>query len=319
MIGLGLNFWRGGSGVIPLITPGFVHPAFAFTRASAKTLIGAGGALASVGNNIPAFDSRGLGIHGARTNLLLNNAALSTQNVTVTAAAHTLSFRGTGSVTLSGAATGTLAGTGANLPVALTFTPTAGTLTITVTGSVLEAQLELGVFASPSITTAGATATRLRDDMNASLSSLLLPATGAAFFGVFTLFDVPTTAPHRVLIQPDGGTDTNRFLIRLNTSDARIFIYQITGGSSAAATTGAVSPGVPFALGFSMDSAGRAALTLNGAAPAVVLAGPTLLLNTLRIGSNAAGIEPMFGFVSRLYALPYPVSDAELQARTLAA
>ncbi|MFV3388434.1 hypothetical protein ACNFCJ_24020, partial [Pseudomonas sp. NY15364] len=77
---------------------------------------------------------RGLLIEESRTNLLLNSATLATQSVTVTAVAHTLSFYGTGSVTLSGAATGTLTGTGAGNRVSLTFTPTAGTLTLTVSG-----------------------------------------------------------------------------------------------------------------------------------------------------------------------------------------
>jgi hypothetical protein len=78
-------------------------------------------------------------------NMLAASDALSTQSVTVTAIAHTLSFTGTGTVTLSGASTsGPLVGTGASNRVSLTFTPTAGTLTLTVSGSVTLAQLETG-------------------------------------------------------------------------------------------------------------------------------------------------------------------------------
>jgi hypothetical protein len=112
----------------------------------------------------PRFDwsngVRRLLLENASTNLLLNSAALSTQNVTTTAVAHTLSFYGTGSVTLSGSATGTLNGTGANNRVFLTFTPTAGTLTLTVSGSVTFAQLEALSFATTYIGTGGATVTR---------------------------------------------------------------------------------------------------------------------------------------------------------------
>lgn len=75
-------------------------------------------------------------------NLLLNSAALSTQSVTVAPIAYILSFKGTGSVTKSGTATGALAGTGANDRVYEKFTPTAGSLTLTVSGSVTEAHLE---------------------------------------------------------------------------------------------------------------------------------------------------------------------------------
>jgi hypothetical protein len=78
-------------------------------------------------------------------NLLVNTATLSTQSVTVTADAHTLSFYGTGTVTLSGAsAAGPLVGTGAGDRVTLTFTPTGGSLTLTVSGTVSTAQLVLG-------------------------------------------------------------------------------------------------------------------------------------------------------------------------------
>jgi hypothetical protein len=78
-------------------------------------------------------------------NLLVNTATLSTQSVTVTADAHTLSFYGTGTVTLSGVSTaGPLVGTGAGDRVTLTFTPTIGSLTLTVSGTVSTAQLVLG-------------------------------------------------------------------------------------------------------------------------------------------------------------------------------
>jgi hypothetical protein len=80
-----------------------------------------------------------------RRNLLDATATLSTQSVTVAAVQKTLSFRGTGTVTLSGASTaGPLVGTGANDIVSLTFTPTAGSLTLTVSGTVNDAQLNAG-------------------------------------------------------------------------------------------------------------------------------------------------------------------------------
>jgi hypothetical protein len=80
-----------------------------------------------------------------RRNILVGTATLATQTRVVTAAQHTLSFRGTGTVTLTGASTsGPLVGTGADDIVSLTFTPTAGNLTLTVLGTVNDAQLELG-------------------------------------------------------------------------------------------------------------------------------------------------------------------------------
>lgn len=71
----------------------------------------------------------------ARVNLLVATATLSTQSVTTQATSYTLSFAGTGSITLSGTATGSYsAGTH-------TITCTAGTLTLTVSGAVTTADL----------------------------------------------------------------------------------------------------------------------------------------------------------------------------------
>lgn len=82
----------------------------------------------------------------AATNLLLNSDTLTTQAVVVTIGrVYALSFWGTGSVTLSGAATGTFTGNG-EFPAmrqSTTFTATAASLILTVTGSVRMGQLEL--------------------------------------------------------------------------------------------------------------------------------------------------------------------------------
>lgn len=71
----------------------------------------------------------------ARYNLLTATSTLSTQSVTTVATNYVLYFTGSGTVTLSGTATGTKSA-GSN-----TITCTAGTLTLTVSGSVLTADL----------------------------------------------------------------------------------------------------------------------------------------------------------------------------------
>ncbi|WP_375699943.1 hypothetical protein [Pseudophaeobacter sp. TrK17] len=94
-----------------------------------------------------------------RTNLLLNSDSLSTQVVAVTGVEHTLSYTGTGTVTLSGAATvGPLIGVGSGEAsrVSLSFTPSAGSLTLTVSDDVQNAQLETGPYATDYISTQGA-------------------------------------------------------------------------------------------------------------------------------------------------------------------
>ena len=144
-----------------------------FTRASSGTFVDSAGVLQTAATDVPRFDhnpttgeSLGLLVEEQRSNLLLNSGTLSTQSVAVTAVAHTLSFTGTGTITLTGTSTaGPLVGTGTGESnrVSLTFTPTAGSLTLTVSGTVTNAQLESGAFATSYIPTSGAAATRSAD------------------------------------------------------------------------------------------------------------------------------------------------------------
>lgn len=143
-----------------------------FTRASVASYFDSAGVLQSAGINVLRIGYNPLNLtlppaaiaENAATNILLNSATLSTQSVTVTANSYTLSFYGTGTITLSGAATGTVVGTGAS-PNRRSFilNPTAGTLTLTVTGSCTNAQLELGSMATSWIATTGTAATRAAD------------------------------------------------------------------------------------------------------------------------------------------------------------
>jgi hypothetical protein len=137
-----------------------------FTRtANTATHTNSSGVITAINANLPRFDynpttlvCNGLLIEETRTNILLNSlingTSLSTQTVTTSAVAYTLSFYGTGSIVLSGTASATVAGTGA-YPTrkTYTFTPTAGSLTLTVSGTVQYAQLETGSFATSFIPT----------------------------------------------------------------------------------------------------------------------------------------------------------------------
>jgi hypothetical protein len=88
-------------------------------------------------------------------NLLLNSATLSTQSITVVVGqVLTIAATGTGSVTLSNAATGTLNASSAR--PSLTVTATTTTLTCTVSGTVTEAQVNRGAVALAYVPTAGA-------------------------------------------------------------------------------------------------------------------------------------------------------------------
>ena len=171
-----------------------------FTRSTTGTYFDATGTLQTAAINAPRFDydpislrPLGLLIEESRANILLNSATGTTQSVTVSATAYTLSFYGTGTVTLSGASTaGPLVGTGANNRVSLTFTPTAGTLTLTVSGTVTKWQLEAGSFATSYIQTAGTAVTRGADVasmMGANFSSWY-NQTGGVIIARFSLLGI---------------------------------------------------------------------------------------------------------------------------------
>lgn len=148
-----------------------------FTRASSKTGFTPRG-LDEAGVDVP-FNTRdpetgeplGLGVHEQRANLFVNNQAPATQDISVTAQDYTLSFYGTGEIVLSGAATGTLTGTGgSNERVTLTVTPTAGVITATVVDTEENVQFEAGEFATPPIITGATPETSAAD--NASIEGL---------------------------------------------------------------------------------------------------------------------------------------------------
>lgn len=104
-------------------------------------------------HHTPDGEAIGFPLFDAGSNLFVSPRSPATQDVTVTAAAHTLSFDGTGTITLSGAYSGSLVGTGASERVTLAFTPSAGTLTLTVSGSMDFVQLEATNYMSPPMTT----------------------------------------------------------------------------------------------------------------------------------------------------------------------
>ena len=107
---------------LSFMTPGTLPSGVTFTRASTGTYFDVTGMMQTAPANTPRWDYdpmthalNGLLIEDARTNLLLNSATLVTQSVTTTAVATTLSFYGTGTVTLSGTSTaGRSIGTGAS-------------------------------------------------------------------------------------------------------------------------------------------------------------------------------------------------------------
>lgn len=138
---------------------------FGVSRASAATYIGKDGKRKAAAVNEPRLERQGLLLEGQSTNFIPVSAVLETQTIPVQAGPHTLSIHGPGSVTLSGAASGVLVGTGESDRVALTVTAATGGLTLTVSGLCTDAQLEPIPIATSYIPTSGAAVTRAADKL----------------------------------------------------------------------------------------------------------------------------------------------------------
>lgn len=168
-----------------------------FTRASTATRINRQGAIEVVSAGRPRFDFdpvthelRGLLFEPQRTRLNTVAAAPTVAEVVnVAATSYVLSFYGTGSVTLSGVATGTVMGLGAYpARVVYTFTPeSAGTLTLTPSGTVQHLQLEAGTSATSAIVGAdGSQLTRDAEYLRVPVSTFRYDATKGTLYVEYT-------------------------------------------------------------------------------------------------------------------------------------
>jgi hypothetical protein len=254
----------------------------------------------------------GLLVEEQRTNLLLNSATLSTQSVTVTATAHTLSFYGTGTVTLSGASSaGPLVGTGVYPNrVTLTFTPTAGTLTLTVTGTVSNAQLEAGAFATSYIPTAAASVTRNADVASVATSQFPYNATEGALVVSADYIGLGSINYAAAL---NDGTVSNFMGVRRNPTAETIFVTFATTLQVAISYT-TVTNNVVFKNAFSYklnDFAGAA----NGAITGTDTSGTVPSVSRLGLG-NVADLLFMNGHIRQITYIPRRLTNAELIART---
>jgi len=332
--GLFLDFTDDSSLIIDGAVPannyrGNAFDKLTFTRASTRKRFDPSGSLANLASDAPAIDYdpatlalRGLLIEGARTNLLLNSDSLSTQSVTVTAAAHTLSFYGTGTVTLSGASTaGPLTGSAA-FPTrsTLTFTPSAGTLTLTVTGTVQFAQLEVGAIPSSYIPTAGVTVTRAAE--NCTIATSLFPASSQGPYSIFIKGISPPNAAgdsnRSVLGLGDGTTNENRYLDRagstgnLKPSNVAGGAFNFSPTSASLSTYTGFRAAVRFALNDCNWAYNGTLMDVDDTTCALPAAPSALTLGNLRSG----GGNHWHGWIQQIAVIPVALTDAQLQAVT---
>jgi hypothetical protein len=251
-----------------------------------------------------------------RTNLLLNSETMATQSATVTAVAHTLSFWGTGTVTLSGTTTGSLVGTGAGNRVSLNFTPTAGSLTLTVTGTVSRCQLEAGTtqgaFPTSYILTLGTQVTRAQDRIN--LSPAQFPF-GTGEGTMVVMADAVTVSPPTFPITPASLTAVSvaeQLSINFTGSTARFHVR--TGNAvQADIISSPIVAGQQYRIAVAWNT-NDFAMSMNGATVLTDTVGniPTGI-TILAFGTGAqSGSMIGSGHIKLLNYLPRRVSNAEL-------
>jgi hypothetical protein len=311
-------------------TTAALDPRVTFTRSgNTATVINSSGVITAINADLPRFDynpttlvCEGLLIEEQRTNLLLNSlidgTSLATQSVTVTAVAHTLSFYGTGTVTLSGAHSATVNGTGAYpTRTTLTFTPAAGSLTLTVSGTVQFANLEAGAFATSFIPTDATTKTRNIDvaKLTGSNFTSWFNATQGTLYAEGAVVNSITGTNARIFASlcNAGGTELFNLEARSSTSTRA---RSLTGGATVLASDSFNALGVESELAGSYI-AGEIAMSVESRTPITAVSNvPSPDQMVIGTGFNTVSANFANGRIKRVMYWPQKLTLAELQAST---
>lgn len=293
-----------------------------FTRASSATRTNAAGVIESVSSNVARMDydpislePRGFLREEQRTNLLLNSllngTSLSTQNVSVTGVYYTLSFYGTGSVTLSGAHSAVVAGSGAYPARSIyTFVPSVGTLTLTVSGTVQYAQLEAAFYATSFIPTAGSQVTRASDEPYVSNAGGWLDTVNGTLLVEFSVLGIDTGHGAMVAALDNGSADG--YSIYRNSSSAVVEVY---GGAANSAALGSVTVGSVMRAVVAYQP-GQVAGVMNGGTMRTAVPASVSALDRLRIGTGSNGLNRLSGHIRSMRYFPKRLPDYLLKALT---
>jgi hypothetical protein len=299
-----------------------------FTRSTTATFVGSNGLIQSAAINAPRFDfdpvtlaPKGFLIEEQRINLLLNSdilgTNLSTQSVTVTAQSYTISFYGTGTITLSGAAIQIVTGTGVYPSRrTLTFTPVAGVLVCTVTGTVQFAQLEAGAFATSFIPTAGSTVTRASDVavMTGTAFSNWFNASEGTFIASATTMS--TASRRGVYAATDSsGTNANRLYLSV-TTEASNFVSTASVTQADVTIAGVISDNTVFKDAFAYRENDISAAA-NGVLGTPDTSATLPVVSELRLGTRSDGSIRLNGHLRNITYYPTRLTDAQLQALTV--
>lgn len=289
-----------------------------FTRASTATRYNSSGLIETVASGVPRFDydpitlaPRGLLIEEPKTNLLLNSASLSTQSVAVNYADYVLSFYGSGTVTMSGAATATVVGIGA-YPNRTTYlvTPSTGTLVLTVSGTVEYAQLEQGTFATSYIPTTTTAASRANE--TASMSGTDVTNWYNQSEGTFVAEYANSKGSVAAIFGANDSTSptSNRIDYRNGQGQFIVSASGVSVGLSTGIATGAAKVAIAYKLNDSASSANGA--IINTQTSIAIPSG----INTFEIGGTDGLNYAPNAHIARIRYYNTRKSNSELQTLT---
>lgn len=275
-----------------------------FTRETPATRVNSSGLIEEVATGIPRLDYTNGScpswlIEPQSTNLYLNSATLSTQNITTLASTYTVSFYGTGTITFSGTYIGSLVGTGVNNRVKLTFTATAGTLTSTISGTVTNGQAENLGYETSYILTLGSMQTRVAETASKTgLTNYINSQEGVFYFEIASLFN---TANKRRISLSDGSIN-NRITFEYNSSANLIAFFVVLNGiiqSSLSYTLPNAQNFYKIALKWKLNDF---AIKVEGIEVALNTSGSVPLFSSLNylVFHSGNGAEPFYGKIKDL-------------------
>lgn len=213
-----------------------------FARNSVGTYIDGAGARQTASANQPRVESAGLLVELQRTNYLLNSTSPVDQETgSLSTGVHTAWIEGAGSVDFAvGTATATGLPCTATAASACAFNVTvAGTVTATLDGVVTAFQLENGATATSLIITAGASATRLKDDPRVTL-----PAKADMTRQWYATM-IPSnlgTATDQLMLSTSAGGVANSFLLGRSGSSFYFSVYDAAAAVRSSSKTSTNPP-----------------------------------------------------------------------------
>ena len=251
----------------------------------------------------------GLLVEPERTNLLHASAAPATQTRTLAAGTYTVSAHGSGSVTVSGAASGT-----AQPGAPLTFTlGDQGDVTFDPDAAIARFQCEAGNLPTSFIDTpSNGPATRKADDVR--VKNLGWDGGGAVVVTAH-LPAVGTDQAQRLLTLEDGEPDRHNLF--WNGQNSRMLLFAKAGGDHQGVVGGLIgdwAAGETHTLGFTFGTGDRRLFadgTKTGSDTITAPAGPALL----RLGSFHNG-GFWTGHIARVALFPASLPDAAMTALT---